>query len=129
MKMNKKTLIWICIGAAVAVGIYLLTKPKGSGGFLGASGVLAPEKHSFSGKVNQDRTSLFKNADGQLNQLPIRMNKGERVSVFAQADGFYKIDCDGIWIPQECVTIDPEYRNFTGDRLEPEQDLLTGKIF
>ena len=128
--MNKKYLIWLGVGVAVAVGIYYLSKCKaGTGTGLNATGGYpAPEKHAFSGVVNRD-TNLFKNANGQLMPMPVTMRKGEKIKFFAQADGMLKVDCDGIWIDESCVTIDPEYRNFTGARLEPEQDPLTGKIF
>jgi len=126
--MNKKTWIWLGVGVAVAVAIYFITKDKTSS-LLGASGIPAPDKHSFSGRINKDGTNLFKNADGNLIQLKAVMNNGEKVQVYAQADGMYKVDCDGIWIDQSCITIDPEFRNFTGERLEPEQDYFTGKIF
>ena len=125
--MNRKTLIWLGIGAATAVVIYLVLKNKTS--LLGATGnIPAPEKHAFRGVVSQD-TQLFKNANGQLIPMQVTMRKGERVSWFGQADGFLKVDCDGIWINENCVTADPEFRNFMGERLEPEQDFLTGKIF
>lgn len=119
--MNKKLLIWLGIGAAVAVAAYLIMKDKNT--------PEAPVNHSFTGIVNRDGSELFLNADGNLQALKAKMNKGEKVHIFAQADGMFKVDCDGIWISQDCVTIDREFRNFTGERLEPVQDLLDVRIY
>jgi hypothetical protein len=126
--MNRKTLIWLGVGVAVAVAIYFIAKNKTGGLFAATGDLLAPEKNAFKGVVNRD-TQLYKSADGGLYPMPVVMRKGERVSWFGQADGMLKVDCDGIWIDQNCVTADPEFRNFMGDKLEPTQDLLTGKIF
>jgi len=118
--MSKQTWIWIAIGAAVAIGIYLIAKNN--------TDIPAPEKHSFSGTVNQDGTKMFLNANGSMTELQAVFNRGQRVQVFAQADGMYKVDCDGIWINQNCVDVDKEFRNFTGQLLEPEQDMFSGQI-
>ena len=126
--MNRKTLIWLGVGVAVAVAIYFIAKNNTGGLFAATGGIPAPEKHAFKGTVIRD-TQLYKSADGGLYPMSVVMRKGERVSWFGQADGFLKVDCDGIWIDQNCVTADPEFRNFMGERLEPEQELLTGKIF
>jgi len=122
--VNKQTWIWIGIGAAVAVGIYLLSKKDS----IFRNAIPAPEKHSFAGTVNRNGTPIYLNADGGMTELKARMNQGEKVHIFAQADGYYKIDCDGIWINQNCVDVDSEFRNFTGQLLEPEQDIFSGQI-
>lgn len=122
--MTKQTWIWVGIGVAVAVGIYLLLKDKQT--FHNA--IPAPEKHGFEGTVNRDGTKMYLNADGNMSELRSVLNQGNRIHIFAQANGMYKIDCDGIWVNQNCVTVDPEFRNFIGDRLEPQQDVFSGQI-
>jgi hypothetical protein len=127
--VNRKTILWLGIGVAVAVAIYFIAKGK-TGSLLGACGdIPAPDSNAFTGTVNRNGANLFLNADGQMQKLPTVLNRGDKVKIYGQANGLYKVDCDGIWVDQKCVTADAEYRNFVGDKLEPTQDFRTGKIF
>ena len=117
--MNRKTLIWIGLGVLAVAGLILLSKK---------SSKAIPTTNNFSGVINADKATIYRNADGgEYVPLKATLNRGQKVIIFKQADGFYKVDCDGLWVNQEDISIDREYRNFVGS-LEPMPDELTGKL-
>lgn len=111
--MDKK-LIYIGLAVGGSLLLIMLLKKK--------NGNISPSDNKFTGRTNKDAPVFYFNEGGFV-QSGQSLNKGDQVSIFGEFDGYYKIDCDGVYIHAEDCEKDQEFRNFTGKQDVDFKDL------
>ncbi|MHA1558294.1 MAG: hypothetical protein ACTSXG_00575 [Alphaproteobacteria bacterium] len=103
--MNKETKIFIFSGIALAVLVALLLPKK----TVKKDGV-----NKLTGKVKEDIPLLYFNGK-DIVPMGTFLNAGDQITIHAEENGLYKIDCDGIYCEKSGIELDSEYANFLGN--------------
>lgn len=109
--MTQSTKIWIGIGIAGMLGIILYDqwkkKKQGSAAF----------SNMITGKVIKPAPVLHFNGES-YDPIGSQLQVGDKITVHAEQGDYYKVDCDGLYIPCDTVQLDRQFSNFIGNENE-----------
>lgn len=100
---------WIIGIGAVGIIAYILyaNKKKGS----------ADYSNMITGRIVKDTPVLH--FDGEYyNAIGSELKQGDPITIHAEKSGYYKVDCDGLYVPCDSVKLDRQFSNFIGKEEE-----------